>query len=83
MRTIEPQHAVVYHFSHSFDRHVGPKGSFQVRHCTPTIAMLPNPRGSGVQTMCLITFGIVDQDFIIQLFDYQAVLPCEGSRFLN
>jgi hypothetical protein len=83
MSTIEPEHAVVYHFSRSFNRHVRREGMFDVRHRTPTVAMLPNPRGSGIQTMRLITFGIVDQNFIIQLLDYQAVLPCERARVLD
>lgn len=80
---VESQHTFVYHFSCGFNRHVRREGILKIRHRMPTVALFPNPRSSGVQTMCFIPLGIVDQNFVIQILDDQAVLTRNGSRFLN
>ncbi len=46
--------------------------------CFP-VAVLPGQGGKTVETMCSITFQIIDQRFFAQYTDNQPLLPCLGE----
>jgi hypothetical protein len=58
-----------------FDLQFVPKQRDDLGRGRPAITVLPDQRGSPIQTMDLMPFEVIDNDLVCQGFDDQVIFP--------